>query len=67
MINCKDQVKIVFQILVEKLFRDFSLLCSSNNNKKLNLLTESSFLDIFSLTASLLLTVLVQHALITSS
>lgn len=66
MINCKDQVKIVFQILVEKLFRDFSLLCSSNN-KKLNLLTESSFLDIFSLTASLLLTVLVQRALITSS
>lgn len=40
-------------------------LCGGHDN--LNLISELSFLDIISLTASLLLTVLMQQTLITSS
>lgn len=51
--------------MAEKASQGFQFLCGSHNN--LNLISELSFLDIISLTASLLLTVLMQQTLITSS
>lgn len=52
--------------LLKKAFLGFQDFLSSSNDK-FNLLTELSFLAIISMTASLLLTVLMQHTLITSS